>query len=99
MGTDTGKILRFASGRAEEFNITGLQDPFNSTLHLITREDRNEVWVLEHEKSRVVVLTKSGEFLREIKSTSLGAATGMILDDTGNKALVISGSSVFEISL
>lgn len=99
MGTKTGSVLRFASGRAEDFNITGLQDPFSSTLHIVTREEKNEVWVLEHQKSRVVVLTKSGEFLREVKSTSLGAATGMILDDTGNKVLIISGSSVFEISL
>lgn len=99
MGTNTGRVLRFASGRAEDFSITGMEDPFNSTLKVVTTEDKNEIWVLEHEKSRVVVITKNGEFLREIKSTSLGAATGMVLDNTGNKVLVISGSSIFEISL
>lgn len=99
MGTTNGEILRFASGRTEDFSITGLQDPFSSMLQIVTKEDLDQIWVLEHEKNRVVILNKNGEFLREIKSSSLGAATNIILDQTGQNAFIVSGSSVFEVSL
>lgn len=97
IGTSEGQLLRFASGRTEEFEIVGLQEPFDSTLHVATTEELDKIYVLEHENNRLVVLNKNGEFLREVKSSSLGAATGIILNQDASKVLVISGSSIFEI--
>lgn len=99
IGTEGGQLLRFASGRVEDFTITGLPDAFSSTLLVVTRDGLDNVYVLEPAQNRVVVLTKEGEFLREIKSSSLGAATSLLIDNSGDTAYVVSGSTVFELDV
>jgi DNA-binding beta-propeller fold protein YncE len=99
MGTEGGQILRFASGRVEDYTIVGLPDSFSSSLQVVTRENLDSIYVLEPAKNRLVVLTKEGQFLREIKSSSLGAATSLLVDPSGTKAYVVSGSTVFELDV
>jgi hypothetical protein len=99
LGTRTGEILRFTQGRPAEFAITGMSQPFNSTLILATDSDTQNLYVLEAGQQRVVVLSKNGEFLREVKSASLASATQIIALEQQNKVLVLSGSLLFEIGL
>lgn len=99
IGTEGGQVLRFASGRVEDFAILGLEEAFSSSIQVVTREELENVYVLEAAKNRVVVLTKTGQFLREVKSSSLGAATSLLVNQSGTKAYVVSGSTLFEIDV
>jgi hypothetical protein len=47
----------------------------------------------------MVILSKNGEFLREVKSSTLAASTGIVASETLRKAFVLSGSLVYEINL
>lgn len=99
LGTRQGGILKFASGRPADFTITGLAQPFNSPVMLATDEETTNLYVLEAGQQRVVVLSKTGEFIKEIKSASLASATQIIALEKQNKVLVVSGSLVFEVGL
>lgn len=99
MGTQGGQILRFASGKSQDFVVTGLSDSFTSALYVVTREDLNNIYVLEPARSRLVVLSKEGQFIREIKNSSLGAATQALISADGSTAYVVSGSTVFSVEL
>lgn len=99
LGTKKGEILKFASGRPAEFAVTGLGQPFNSPILLATDEETNNLYVLEAGQQRVVVLSKTGEFIKEVKSASLASATQILALEKQNKVLVVSGSLVFEVSL
>ncbi|PIR61835.1 MAG: hypothetical protein COU66_01640 [Candidatus Pacebacteria bacterium CG10_big_fil_rev_8_21_14_0_10_44_11] len=99
LGTDSGQILKFTTGKAADFNAQGLEDPLFSPLQVVTREELNTIYILEPAKKRLVVLTKTGQFLREIKSSSLGAATTILINTDGTKAYVVSGSTVFELAV
>lgn len=99
IGTEGGQVLRFASGKTTDFTIAGLPESFVSSIQVVTRENLENVYILEPAQNRLVVLTKEGQFLREIKSSSLGAATSLLIDQTGSKAFAVSGSSVFEVDV
>lgn len=98
-GSTTGEIKRFQSGSEAAFSITGLEQPFEHALILATTEDSNELYVLERDAARIVVLSKEGQFIRQIESYSLAAATQLLISSTQNKLYVVSGSIIYEIQL
>lgn len=99
LGTTQGEVKKFTSGRESEFSVTGLPEAFSSPLTVFTKPDLQNLYVLEPQKNRVVVLSKKGEFLKEVKSSTLGAATGIVASEKVGKAFALSGSLVFEIQL
>jgi hypothetical protein len=99
LGTTQGEVKKFTSGRESEFSITGLREAFSSPTTVFTKPDLQNLYVLEPQKNRVVVLSKKGEFLKEVKSSTLGAATGIVASEKVGKAFALSGSLVFEIQL
>lgn len=99
LGTQDGQLRKFTSGREVAFAVTGLKDPFTSALTVFTKPDLQNLYVLEPANSRMVILSKNGEFLREVKSSTLAAGTGIVASETLRKAFVLSGSLVYEINL
>ena len=73
--------------------------PFNSSLLITTDVDSEYLFVLEPAQSRVVILTKEGEFFKEVASPTLASATGIAFSSSNNLVLVASGSQVFSIGL
>jgi hypothetical protein len=99
LSTKTGQIQKLLSGKPDEFTITGLKDPFTTPVTLYTKDGVDNLYVLDPQKSRLVVLTKKGEFLKEVKSQSLASATTLIVNEKMKKAFAVSGSLVFEVGL
>lgn len=99
LGSLDGTIRKFTSGEEQEFTITGMPQLFDSEIKIVTAESLEQLYVLEPARHRIVVLAKTGEFLRELSNQSLGAATGLIVSDTLGKAFAVSGATVFEVAL
>jgi hypothetical protein len=99
MGTKDGKLLKFTSGEGGEFAPQGLPEPFTTSLIVFTRENVEHLYVLEPDAQRLVILRKTGEFIRQVKSPSLASATTLIVSEELKKALAISGSIIFEVPL
>lgn len=97
--TTDGTIKKFTSGKEASFTIVGLQERFSTPIWLYTRENTTNLYVLEPSKRRLVILTKTGEFVREVKSNSLASATGIFVNETLQKAFAVSGSIIYEITL
>ena len=97
--TSTGEIRKFNAGREETFELRGLETPFNADIYLYTNENLQSLYVLDPGNSRVVVLSKTGDFIKEFKSVSLGAASNLTVDETLAKIFVVSGSTIYQIGL
>ena len=54
---------------------------------------------METAKNRVVVLSKDGQFLREVSNQSIGAATSFVVNAAEDKAFLTSGSTIFFLDL
>lgn len=97
--TQTGEIKKLSSGKETSFAVTGLKEAFSSQLSLFTKPDMNNLYILEAQKSRVVVLNKNGQFIKEVKNQNLAGATGVVASEKNQKAFALSGSLVYEIEL
>lgn len=99
ISTDSGEILKFASGRAAEFEILGLEEPFTTTVYLFTQEVTTRLYALEPEQKRLVIMDKNGQFIREVRSDSFASATNLFVSEAVNTAFAVSGSLVYEVAL
>ncbi len=99
LSTEKGEILKFSAGKKASFAVTGMSEPFSTPTFLFTQEATTNLYALEPEKKRLVVLTKSGQFLREVRSNSLASATGFFVQEQLGKAFVVSGSIIYEVTL
>ncbi len=94
-----GKVFRLTAGEGAIFDIAGLTEPFNSPVYLSTTEESKNLYLLEPAQSRLVVVSKEGEFIKEVKSVSLAAGNALIPLENQNKVLVMSGTLIFEVAL
>lgn len=99
LSTKDGQILRFAAGRQQDFEVSGLSEPFTGAIMLFTQEDLDQLYVLDPSNHRIVILNKDGQYLNQIVSGSLASASTLLVDQERKRALAISGSTVFEASL
>jgi hypothetical protein len=99
VATREGGLHKLASGREQELDIVGLAEPFTHSLQVFTHEDLENLYVLEPDGKRLVVLNKKGEFLKEIKSDSLISTTTLFVSEKLGKAFAVSGSIVYAMSI
>ena len=97
--TKTGQVLKFTQGQPVDWQITGLKIPFDTNIILVTDEQLAQIYVLEPSKRRLVILSKSGQFLKELQSPTLAAVTSFGVSETLQKAFLVSGSTVYELGI
>jgi hypothetical protein len=97
--TEDGQLKKFTSGREEQFIIRGLDTKFESDIYVYTHEDLSNLYVLDPQNSRIVILEKNGDFVREIKSVSLGAASNLAVSEELKTIFVAGGSIIYQIKL
>jgi flagellar basal body-associated protein FliL len=99
LSSNTGEIFRLRSGNRQDFSFTGLEKPFTSSVFMYSQEEFSNFYFLEPSESRVVITDKDGVFVREVTSSSLAAASHIIVNNDETKLLAISGSTVYQIEL
>ena len=99
LSTETGEIKKLASGRETAFTVTGLTEPLSSPITIFTKPELQNLYILESAKSRMVVLNKEGEFVKEVKSNELAGAMAVVASEKHQKAFALSGSLVYEMGL
>lgn len=99
LATTDGQVIKFTSGDRQDFTITGLAQPFKGPIMLDTREGLTNLYILEPSNRRVVVVSKNGQFLKEIRSPSLATASDLVADENHGRVLAVSGSLIFEVSI
>ncbi|MCB9813377.1 MAG: hypothetical protein H6772_03145 [Pseudomonadales bacterium] len=93
----SGQIKKFASGKEESFEIRGLSNQFLNGIKIYTNDDLDNLYILDANNKRIVILSKSGDFIREIKSVSLATVSSIAVSKSSNKIYAVSGSIIFEI--
>ena len=99
LGDKSGKLLKFAKGYPADFQIAGLNTLPNSTICLSTNENTNTLAILEKQNKRLLILTKDGQLISEIKSNELAGVSSIAFNNDGRKIYALSGSVVYEVEL
>lgn len=97
--TKTGQLLKFASGRSTSFQMSQLPEEPVGPVSIVTHPDFTYLYLFVPNQGKVLVLTKEGVFVRQIKSTALAGATDIAVDETSGQLYIISGSVIYQVPL
>ncbi len=97
--TKTGELRKFTSGRATSFAISELPEPLTGPVSIVTSADQTYMYLFVPNQGRVVVLSKDGVFVRQIKSNALAGATAVAVDEEQNQLYIVSGSVVYQVAI
>ncbi len=95
--TKTGEVKRFTSGRSVDFSIKGLKESLSTPTKIFTKDSLENIYLLEPQKNRVIVLSKNGDLLKEVRSSTLASASDVVADEQTKTIYILSGSLVFEV--
>lgn len=99
LSSKNGEIRKYTRGEPANFEMQNLPEPTTTPLLIYTKENLSNLYILEPQKNRLLILQKNGQFLREIKSESLVSATSLFVNEELSSAYAVSGSIIFEIKL
>ncbi|MBP9819816.1 hypothetical protein KBC79_03685 [Candidatus Woesebacteria bacterium] len=99
LSTKDGQVEKFSSGRVSSFVLSNLEQPFEGPTQLYTSENDQYIYVFVPTQNRVVVLTKDGTFVKQIKSEILSGALAVVADEAAGQLYAVSGSTIYQAKL
>lgn len=94
-----GTILKFTRGKADSFNVSGLDKPFTSPTKIFTKADFSNVYILDNGNGRIVVLAKDGNYKEQYQANVIKNAKDFEVNETDKKILILSDGKIYEIGL
>lgn len=96
---ERGEIVRYTSGIKENFEISGMEKALENPVALKTKWDLENMYVVDSGNSRVVVLTKDGEFVKEFVNNNWTDLKDIAVSLDETQAFVLDGSKVYLVTL
>ena len=95
---ESGAVLKYLQGRKEYFQVSGLDRSFSKTTVFYTNADLDDLYVLDKDNKRIVVLEKTGDYKAQYISEVLGEARDFIVDSEKEVIYVLVGSKIYKIN-
>lgn len=99
VGTKDGRILRFSQGKEQTFAPQGVIPALGKTLIVTTTEENKNLYVLDTDNKRVVVLDKDGIYLSQYVWTGPLAPTQLMASEKLKKIVLLGGGKLYSIEL
>ena len=97
--TKSGEILKFTLGFADPFGIAGLDQEFSNPRQLYTEVDFSNLYVLDGDQNRVVVIGKDGEYQAQYLWTEPGNIKQIVVSEELEKIWLLGESKIYEIEI
>lgn len=95
-----GTIVKFTRGIKDPFTVSGLEKNFDGAEKLYTDKDLDNLYVLDKNNTRVVVINKdTGEYQAQYIWPGIAGAMDIFASETENKILLLTGERIYEIDL
>lgn len=88
-------VFKFTRGAADDFNM-GLPDKDVQITDIYTDEDTEKVFAWDKKHGTIYILSKTGQYDRQINASILGKATDFVVYK--DQILVLSGSKIYKLS-
>jgi len=101
---DDGSIIKFFRGVKADFEFRELPSiPFEGKkLRLYTTPGLDFIYVLDPENTRILIFTKGDRFAtyrKQVIFEKISDARDFVIDETGQKANIITADKIYELSL
>jgi hypothetical protein len=97
--TSDGGLFKFNQGQREDFRVAGLEGNFKNPTKIYTGENLANLYILDKGNQRVVVISKSGNFVGQYVSEKFSSAADLAADETRQKLFVVAGPKVYSVDL
>ena len=93
------EILRLTGGVQDSFSVGGLDQNLKPLKSLFADEDGEELYLLDSENSRVVVLDKNGMYLKQYTGDKFATADDLVVDSEDKKMYLLEGNKLYQLEL
>jgi hypothetical protein len=94
-----GTILKYLQGAQEFFVVTGLDPVFSDPVTIYTEPEADHLYILDQKGSRIVVLTKTGDYHSQYVIPDLTGATDLVVVEKERQIYVLKGDKIYRIEL
>lgn len=92
-------VYKFIRGVREDFIMTGEDEAPEIIDGISTDENAENLYLWEKNKGRVVVISKEGEYKKQLRGEILTRASDVVIDETAGKGYILADGSVWQINL
>ena len=85
----SGKVQKFSSGLSENFELSGVFPGISDPIAIYTNEESEYIYILESAKSRIVVVSKEGEFKAQYIADEINLAKGLAAFEKEKKLILL----------
>lgn len=97
---DGGVISRYRRGAPLSFNLSGLDESLSSSVTaLAVAEEADKVALIDAGNQRIVVCTKQGNYLKQIKWAGLMTAQDLSFSTDGNTLFILKDGAIYTSTL
>ena len=94
-----GTIAKYIQGAKEPFMIAGLDKNLEQPIKIFTNTDNDNLYILDYKQTRVVVLSKTGEYQAQYIWPGLAGARDMVVSESLQKMFFLTGQKIFTLDL
>lgn len=98
LGSD-GVIQKFLNGTHDDFTMPTLKTPLSKPTKIVTNENLKNLYVLDPENKRIVILKKTGAFVKELTAENFSTLKDIVVDEAKSVVYAASGSAVYTFPL
>lgn len=94
-----GTIVKYVQGAKDAFVPAGLDKNFEEPIKIFTSPEEKNLYVLDRKQTRVVVLSKTGEYQAQYEWPGMAGVKDLIVSEKLKKMFLLTGEKVFTIDL
>lgn len=99
IGTTDGKILRFTQGKENTFLPEGVEPAFGKHLSVFTSDSVKNIYVLDSDNKRVVVIDKDGAYMSQYVWEGNIVPTQMVVSEKEKKILLLMDGKIYNLEI
>lgn len=94
-----GTIVKYVQGAKEAFVTAGLDKNFEEPIKIFTSPEEENLYVLDRRQTRVVVVSKTGEYQAQYEWPGMAGVKDLIVSEKLKKIFLLTGEKVFTIDI
>ncbi len=95
----SGNILKYVSGQPEPFIISKVDPWFSSPTRIVTNADMNNIYILDPQSKRLVIISKTGEMVNQYTSDAFDDLRDVVVEEKNQKVYLLNGKKIYGIAL
>lgn len=99
LGSTNGMIVRFTSGKEDDYHPQGVDVPLGKRLTVFTHDETKMVYVLDHDYTRIVVFDKDGLYMAQYVWEEGFYPTSFVVSESSSKLFLLAEGKIYSVDL